>query len=248
MSISRYVLSRAARVLPLGLQSQLKWTLMIPDQFASLRHMRRCGFDARVIVDVGAFVGKFCKTAKSVWPESQLVMFEPQPDKQPRLQAIAAGTPGVTLKQCLLGARAGDTMDFYLWESGSSMRHAKSGGELPSIKLTTERMDDVLKGTPFEKPDLVKIDVQGAEIDVMTGGQKTIEAAQAVILELSLVEEYEGAPLFHEMVAYMAQRGFRVWDICTIWRNGIKSMIEADVIFARPSCAAFNAKHYWKPK
>ena len=63
MSLSRVILSRTARLLPMGLQSRIKWTLMIPDQLASLRHMRDAGFNPKAVVDVGAYVGKFAKMA-----------------------------------------------------------------------------------------------------------------------------------------------------------------------------------------
>ena len=49
------------------------------------------------------------------------------------------------------------------------------------------------------------------------------------------------------VVAFMAAQGFRVYDLCTIWRNSRnKSMIEADLIFARPQCPIFDPKNYWE--
>lgn len=246
MSFSRIILSRVANLLPMRTQSRLKWMLMIPDQLAALEHMRDAGFDARVIVDVGAYVGKFAQMVQTVWPASRVIMFEPQPDKQAGLEALVRSNPHIALRQAVLGATTGEDIEFRLHESASSMKQFRSDPGVPSLKLKTIALDEALQGTPFEKPDLVKIDVQGAEMEVIAGGQRTIDAAQAVILELSVVEEYSGAPLFHEMINFMGQRGFRVYDICTIWRNSInKSMIEADVIFARPDCPAFAGKNYW---
>ena len=102
MSLSRVILSRTARLLPMGLQSRIKWTLMIPDQLASLRHMRDAGFNPKAVVDVGAYVGKFAKMAKDVWPDAGVIMFEPQPDKQAGLEQIARSYRDLELRNALL--------------------------------------------------------------------------------------------------------------------------------------------------
>ncbi len=233
-------------MLPMGLQASLKWRLMIPDQFAAMRHMGECGFHPRVVVDIGAYVGKFAKMTRSVWPDAKIVMFEPQPDKKAMLESLATRLGNTELKPTLLGERAGQRVKFHLHESGSSMKEFKSDEGTKTIELTTTTLDESLAGTPFESPDFIKIDVQGAEKEVIAGGMRSLSRAQVVILEVPIVEEYEGAPLFHDVVGFMAAQGFRVYDICTIWRNSRnKSMIEADLIFARPACAAFDAKNYW---
>lgn len=234
-------------MLPMGLQAFLKWRLMIPDQFAAMQHMGQCGFRPRVVLDIGAYVGKFAKMTRSVWPDARIVMFEPQPDKQAMLQALATRLGNTTLMPSLLGERAGVKVQFHLHESGSSMKTFKSDEGTRTIELTTTTLDESVAGTPFEQPDLIKIDVQGAEKEVIAGGMRCLGRAQAVILEVPIVEEYEGAPLFHDVVAFMAAQGFRVYDLCTIWRNSRnKSMIEADLIFARPQCPIFDPKNYWE--
>ena len=54
---------------------------------------------------------------------------------------------------------------------------------------------------------------------MLRGGTRTLASADAVVLEASIVEEYKGSPLIHEVIAFMAERGFLLYDVCTVWRN-----------------------------
>jgi hypothetical protein len=57
-------------------------------------------------------------------------------------------------------------------------------------------------------PDLIKLDVQGYELEVLRGGEACLRHARAVLCEVSFKVFYSGQPLFHEIVAFLAARGF----------------------------------------
>jgi hypothetical protein len=94
-------------------------------------------------------------------------------------------------------------------------------------------------------PDIIKIDVQGAELKVLAGGIPVLHEAEVVIMEVSLIQEYAEGALFADAIEFMREQRFCVYDICTIWRNNrTMSMNEADVIFVRDTSALFKADHY----
>ena len=64
-----------------------------------------------------------------------------------------------------------------------------------------------------EQVDFVKLDVQGAELDILKGGEKTIKNTKYVLIEASLVEYNQGAPLVGEIVDKMREYGFCILDI-----------------------------------
>jgi FkbM family methyltransferase len=234
MSLLRSTAIRFGNSIPARWKRSLKWQLSIPDAGASLQLLRRQGFNPTHVLDIGTFVGTWTRMCKEIWPAAQVCMFEPQPDKQPRLEALARSMPGVTLKTALLADSAGQEVTFNLSESGSSALPLIAKPTAPTIRLRTQRLSDVVAGTPFARPQLIKVDVQGAELKVLDGAPDVLAAAQFVMLEVALVEEYAGGPLLSEVVSYMAQRDFQVHDICTIFRNTPdQSMNEADIIFAR---------------
>jgi FkbM family methyltransferase len=235
MSTIRRAAVALGNTIPRRWKRALKWQLMIPDAGASLELLKRKGFVPRYVLDIGSYVGTWTEMCKEIWPSAQVCMFEPQPQKRPGLERLAQSMPGIMLRTELLGDSSGREVAFHLAETGSSTLELLTGPtDVGTIMLHTQTLSSVLAGTPFARPDLVKVDVQGAELQVLDGGQDVLQAAEVVMLEVSLIEEYRGSPLFADVVAYMAQKGFLVHDICTIFRNTPdQSMNEADVIFVR---------------
>lgn len=245
MSLSRSILLKAYHTMPIGLRSRLKWRLKIPDMEASLRNMKRLGFQPATVIDVGAYLGKWTRMCKRIFPNAQVLMCEPQPGKAVVLRQTVAELSGVSYEAVLLGPEVGGPVEFYVYESGSSVYTFRNAARSQRIQLPVTTLEAVTTGTPFAAPDLIKIDVQGGELDVLRGGTEVMRHAEAIILEVSIVDEYVGAPIFHEVQTYMADHGFRVYDICTIWRNvPRKCMNQMDVIFVRGESALFDRKHY----
>jgi FkbM family methyltransferase len=71
--------------------------------------------------------------------------------------------------------------------------------------VETTRLDDVPEAAPV---DYLKIDVQGAELDVFNGARLAIGTALVIQTEVAFVELYQGQPLFAEIDAWLRQRGF----------------------------------------
>ena len=61
--------------------------------------------------------------------------------------------------------------------------------------------------------DLIKIDVQGSELDILNGGEKTIKNTRYVLAEVSLVEYNQGAPLIGDIIDKMKEYKFNISDI-----------------------------------
>lgn len=85
-------------------------------------------------------------------------------------------------------------------------------GKYETIQVPTATLDsrNYFNGDPI---DLIKIDVQGAELDILKGGEKTVKNASYALLELSLVDYNQGAPLIGEVVEKMVEYGFCMLDI-----------------------------------
>lgn len=85
-------------------------------------------------------------------------------------------------------------------------------GKYKTVTVQADTLDNrnYFDGQPV---DLIKIDVQGAELDILKGGKKTIQNASYVILEMSLLQYNEGAPLMDKVVDKMVEYGFCIVDI-----------------------------------
>ena len=89
-------------------------------------------------------------------------------------------------------------------------RHVKSAPA--SVYVRTEevpahRLDDLGLIRPSDRVYL-KADVQGFEQRILAGGVRTLESVSLLEVELSLVELYDGGPLYTEMIGLLAELGF----------------------------------------
>jgi FkbM family methyltransferase len=87
-----------------------------------------------------------------------------------------------------------------------------SEGKYETITVPTKTLDscNYFNG---ELIDFIKLDVQGAELDILNGGEKTIKNTEYVLIEVSLVEYNQGAPLIDKIVDKMMEYGFYMLDI-----------------------------------
>lgn len=74
-----------------------------------------------------------------------------------------------------------------------------------SERVQTRRLDDIPEAT---EADYIKMDVQGAELDILRGATRLLERVVAVEAEVEFVPMYAGQPLFADVDACMRERGF----------------------------------------
>ena len=90
--------------------------------------------------------------------------------------------------------------------------YSKENSEVTILHCCT--LDDIVDRYNLQNIDMIKMDVQGSEMDIMKGSLATIQKAQVVLLELQLIEYNTGAPMFIEMVVFMGIiLGFKVYDV-----------------------------------
>ena len=215
----------------------------LPHMAHGLAFLRDRGLEPRGILDIGAFEGDWTRLARSVWPRSPVMMFEANEAKLPRLRTLASDD-GITLQPALLGATSGQEVTFHVMESGSSVFEEHSPHRRTSVVQRLTALDDLVGDDVH--PDLIKIDVQGYELEVLRGGEKTLARAKAVLIELSLLEINEGTPLLHEVLPFMAERGFLSYDILEVHRRPLdNAMNQIDVLFV-PAGSPLRAdkRHY----
>lgn len=214
-----------------------------PNMSVGLRSVAGRGFAPKCIVDVGAYEGAWSKMAKSVWPESNLFMFEPNFSKKEKLAKLANDLPG-KLYDNLLGAKNGEPVKFNVMETGSSIMSERSPiyRDVEMRVLTT--IDSL--GINFEAPGLLKIDAQGYELEILKGAINVLPCFEAVLLEVALIEINEGAPLLHEVTAFMDELGFVACEILEVHRRPLDgAMTQVDILFVRCGSSLLSEKRYF---
>ena len=166
-------------------------------------------------------------------PTSRLFMVEPLPNLAPVLRKKSKNLDE-SFVPCLLSDQDGRDEIFYLGSIGSSIYKPKRFAPNERIKRRARTLDSICSEELALFPDIIKIDVQGAEQAVMAGGDNSIKYASVVIIEMSIVNSYEKGLLAGEMIELMSSLGFLLYDIAGTNRaNRTRSVTEFDAVFVR---------------
>jgi FkbM family methyltransferase len=160
--------------------------------------------DSPVIFDAGANVGVSALWFLAQHPGAQLHCFEPEAENFRLLEANLGGRRNVRLTRAALGTRSGEAL-LHVAEHGAmhSVVDAGAGGRAQRVPQLELR--EYVESQGVERIDLLKIDVEGSELDLLLGLGDRIERVAVVVGELH--ERLVDAVAFYGL---LERHGFRV--------------------------------------
>lgn len=226
------MLSLVKKIFPQRFKRKVKQSMGLQDMETRLRNLRRSGFKCTGAVDVGAYEGEWSLLANSIF-SCPIVMVEPQPNQRDKLIALTKSQP-FELESIGLSKEQG-VLNFFLQETNSRIATdvELKKSSLPSIKVPVDRLDLMLKRHTKHSPNLLKVDVQGFELDVLTGGGERLSQFEVVILEVSIIR-IGPVPIFSEVIDYMAGNGYRLYDFLPMYYRPLDGALwQGDAFFVR---------------
>lgn len=183
-----------------------------------LRKMKSEGIKPKVIYDIGACVLHWTNEARQVWPEATFIPFEAMKEvdflyKENNLPTVGVG--------CILSDKEEDVEFWQNTEHPGGNSLYKENPELsplanelfPEEKKVYRRsqtLDSIVENNNLPLPDLIKMDVQGAELSVLKGAVRTLQSCNNLILELQHKDYNFGAPKADEVIEYLKTIGFNM--------------------------------------
>lgn len=209
---------------------------------AALKRCRRRISTAGTLLDVGASNGSWSILARKHFPEMRSFMIEAQQEHEPALQKLTSNDPAFKY----LIAAAGESDGFVNFQEGdlfggvATHEHAGDGyRQVPMVAL-----DSLVRERALIPPFVLKLDTHGFEVPILDGARNSLLETVLLVIEVYNFQLSPQSLRFHEIIAYLEQRGFRCVDICdpVFRKDGV--LWQMDLFFMRADSAEFNSNSY----
>jgi FkbM family methyltransferase len=209
--------------------------MALRDRYVDVRQLLKT--DSPVIVDGGANTGTVTDTFLQQYASPTIHAFEPRPDAAQVMQAKYAHQPHVHVHGCALGS-ANSTLSFNVvghetsssFFQPSSINHQYHPGEMlveNTIEVPVKRLDSVLDSDI----DLMKLDLQGYELEALKGCGALLPRIKAITTEVEFVPLYEGQPLFGDIDIFLRQHGFKLLNLYDLWTQEDGQLTAGDAVY-----------------
>jgi len=209
---------------------------------AGVEHARvLSGLDCCTVVDIGAHRGQFALVARYCQPKARVISFEPLPAAAVKFRAVFAGDDRVTLHEIAIGPAPGNATIHVSKKDDSSSLLPITANQVALFTGTAEVATAIVRVAPLREvikvldilpPALLKLDVQGYELEALRGCEDMLGQFACVYVECSFVELYGGQALADEVIAWLRERGFRLRGVHNTDYDRDGRATQADFLFA----------------
>lgn len=209
--------------------------------YRNLRHLPRLEY--RSVIDGGASNGSFTDAFLQLHRPQRIVLVEAMPDRAEELRTRYAGKAGVSVVAAALADKEGEAQ----FEIN---QHVNSSSLLPidprnsewfsrdlrvaqTVRVPTLTLPALMEEQKLQTVDLLKLDLQGAERFVLTGGEGVLDRVRVIYTEVFFEQLYASAWLFWDMNEFLAGRGFKLCGLSNIVHSSSGDLLQANATFRR---------------
>jgi FkbM family methyltransferase len=183
--------------------------------------IKNLGFNPTHIVDIGANRGTWTRNALQYFPDAYYSLFEPQAYlaasfndllKNPKVKFHAKGVGATSGMMDLTTSDRDDSFSFSF-----SADQAREWG-VRQVKAPVVSLDEYLPTLNLPQPDLIKIDAEGWDLEVLKGAGESVERAEVVLLEASVMNKIFKNNV-NDVTSAMSELGFTFFDITDLNRT-----------------------------
>jgi len=241
--------NRAIRVAK-QLLKEVGLTISRVDERASMHNWTAClnifkeRLSPKTVFDIG--IGEGTPELYSVYPNAFYFLIDPTRESLPHTRRIAQQVHAEILNLALGEEERSVEIEVRPDDIGASSLFE----EVPALTgirryiVPMRRFDGVVGA--FERPAFCKIDVQGAELQVLRGMGTRIDEIDAFLIEISTIATVRNGPEADEVIALLSDRGFVIYDILSLNRRPLDSALaQLDVLFVNRN-APMRSDRRWR--
>ena len=217
------------KLFPWKIRRFLKRIADVPDMWNTLYSLKEQNINPKIIFDIGAFCGDWTRNCLKVFPDSNYFLFEAQKDMADSLKMME--TDQIITENMFLGENDGTYVDFY--EAGTSSSALRFGPHT-SIKKNTTSLDNYCRKKNINTIDILKLDVQGYELNILKGAKTILNNVNLIIAEVSFIDVYVDCPLVNEVIQFLDGNQFQLFDIVDLKRRPLDNHLwYCDMFFVK---------------
>lgn len=213
----------------------------------ALLHLQSMGYKPDLIIDVGAADGT--PPLQSVFAASRFFWIEPLQEFESALQLLKQKMNGDYAITAVGSSEGRITLHVHKDLHGSTLFRETDGeaadGTPREIPVTTINKLSVENNWNQYERILLKADVQGYELEVLEGANDILDNVDIIILEVSFFRFLENAPEFYDVITYMKNIGFVVYDLVAGLNRPLDHALgQKDLVFVKEN-GFFRKSHGW---
>lgn len=197
-----------------------------------LGFVRHLGFKPNTVIDIGVDIGT--QGLLEFFPQANILMVEPVAESIPFMERICELYPNAAFESCAVASEPGEmqlSVDpaFSSSQLVSVATHSK--GATRTVPVRT--LDEIVARRGLTGPYMIKVDTEGAEIEVLRGAKNLLADTELMILETRLRPRGQ-APDFLELTDFLRPLGFMPYDfIARNYHRGDRTLKQFDAIFVK---------------
>ena len=199
--------------------------------------------DFKTIIDVGANGGQFAKTSSFFFKNANIYSFEPLPDQYKELNSTMRLSDRISLYNLALGNESGKIqfnknsyghISSVLEINPENLNPNYKRSEFKKIEVKIEKLDNVIMQNLCIYPVLLKLDVQGYELEVLKGSTRLLDKSiDYIVVEANLEALYTGQPSFTELNRFLNENGFELDGMLDFNLGNAFKYIEFDLLYKK---------------
>ena len=206
---------------------------------AGVEHKAALTRPLMTVIDIGANRGQFALAARAI-SGAKVISFEPLPQVAAIFEKVFTDDPSVKLHVAAIGDNPGRKLihlsarddSSSLLEIGEAQSDFFPGThEVGTREVRVGTLDEFLRVDDIVRPAMLKLDVQGFELQALEGCKKLIGYFDYVYCECSFVELYKNQKLAGEVVNFLRCLGFELMGVHNPTYDREGNCIQADLMF-----------------